>query len=148
MQVDKPSGGAVAGARAQLDALRSFVVAHHLVSVPNDQQAQVAEAPPYNRSNGAYISIPGPYEKGVAYTYYIAPPDPSWSAAERAAYIQGKASQLYTSVHEVWPQQPGASSAPDPRTYWQAFHDRFLSYGGPPIPLLRRAMVGEGGSLL
>jgi uncharacterized protein (DUF885 family) len=44
-------------------------------------------------------------------------------------------------------QQPGASSAPDPRTYWQAFHDKFLSYGGPPIPLVRRAMVGEGGSL-
>ena len=71
--------------------------------MPNDQQAQVAEAPPYNRSNGAYISVPGPYEKGVAYTYYIAPPDPSWSAAERAEYVQGKASLLYTSVHEVWP---------------------------------------------
>ena len=275
VQADKPLSGAVAGARAQLDALRNFVIAHHVVPVPNDQQALVAEAPAYNRSNGAYISVPGPYEKGVAYTYYIAPPDPSWSAAERAAYLPGKASLLYTSVHEVWPghflqflhsnrnpskiaalwvsyafaegwahygeelmweeglgdgnpeqhigqlteallrnvryqcaiglhtqgmsvaqceqmfreqayqdpgnarqqaargtydpeylkytlgklmirklradwvaQQPGAASAQDPRTYWQAFHDKFLSYGGPPIPLVRRAMVGEGGSLL
>jgi len=24
---------------------------------------------------------------------------------------------------------------------WKAFHDRFLSYGGPPIPLVRRAML-------
>jgi uncharacterized protein (DUF885 family) len=275
MQADKPTGGAVAGARVQLDMLRAFVIAHHVVSVPDDQQAQVAEAPPYNRSNGAYISIPGPYEKGVAYTYYIASPDPSWSAAERAAYIPGKAALLYFSVHEVWPghflqflhsnrnpskiealwvsyayaegwahyseelmweeglgdgnpeqhigqlteallrnvryqcaiglhtqgmsvaqceqmfreqayqdsgsarqqaargtydpeylkytlgklmirklradwvaRQPGAASAPDPRTYWQPLHDKFLSYGGPPIPMVRRAMVGEGGSLL
>ena len=25
---------------------------------------------------------------------------------------------------------------------WHAFHDRFLSFGGPPIPLVRRAMLG------
>lgn len=273
-QADKPSGGAVAGARAQLDTLRSFVIARHIVSVPSDEQAQVAEAPPYARSNAAYISVPGPYETNVPYIYYIAPPDPAWSAAERAAYIPGKAALLYFSVHEVWPghfqqflhsnrnaskiaalwvgyayaegwahyseelmweeglgagdpeqhigqlieallrnvrflsaiglhtagmtvaesermfreqafqdpgnarqqaargtydpeylkytlgklmirklrsdwvaQQPGAAAAKDPRTYWQAFHDKFLSYGGPPVPMVRKAMVGEGGSL-
>ncbi len=273
-QADKTSGGAVAGARLQLDTLRSFVIAHHVVTVPSDEQAHVAEAPPYNRSNGAYISVPGPYEQGVPYTYYIAPPDPAWSAAERAAYIPGRATLLYTSVHEVWPghflqflhsnrnpskiaalwvgyayaegwahyseelmweerlgegdpaqhigqlteallrnvrfisaiglhtsgmsvaesermfreqafqdpasarqqaargtydpeylkytlgklmirklrtdwvaRQPGAAAATDPRIYWQAFHDQFLSYGGPPIPMVRAAMVGEGGSL-
>ena len=29
------------------------------------------------------------------------------------------------------------------------FHDQFLSYGGPPIPLVRQAMLGAGdhGSL-
>jgi hypothetical protein len=31
--------------------------------------------------------------------------------------------------------------------YWQAFHDKFLSYGGPPIPLVRKYMLGEGGAL-
>jgi hypothetical protein len=30
---------------------------------------------------------------------------------------------------------------------WKAFHDAFLSYGGPPIPLVRKAMVGDKGSL-
>jgi hypothetical protein len=29
------------------------------------------------------------------------------------------------------------------RTAWKAFHDRVLSFGGPPIPLLRRAMMNE-----
>ncbi len=29
------------------------------------------------------------------------------------------------------------------RAGWKAFHDRFLSFGGPPIPLVRQAMMGE-----
>ncbi|MDQ2878520.1 MAG: DUF885 domain-containing protein [Pseudomonadota bacterium] len=29
------------------------------------------------------------------------------------------------------------------RAGWKAFHDQFLSYGGPPIPLVRKAMMGE-----
>ena len=28
------------------------------------------------------------------------------------------------------------------RSAWKQFHDAFLSYGGPPIPLVRRAMMG------
>jgi uncharacterized protein (DUF885 family) len=28
------------------------------------------------------------------------------------------------------------------RAAWRAFHDRFLSYGGPPIPLVREQMLG------
>jgi hypothetical protein len=44
-------------------------------------------------------------------------------------------------------RQPGAAAEPDPRKYWYDFHNAFLSYGGPPIPLVRRAMVGEGGAL-
>jgi hypothetical protein len=273
MQADKPQGGAVAHAREQLKDLRAFVVAKNVVTIPSDEVPQVAEAPPYNRANAAYINIPGPYEKGVAYVFNIAPPDPSWTAKERAEYIPGKAALLYTSVHEVWPghfvqflhsnrnpskiaalwvgyayaegwahyceemmweeglgegnaeqhigqltdallrdvrflsaiglhtqgmtlaesdrmfrdsafqdpgdarqqaargtydpeylkytlgklmirklradwiaQQPAAAGA-DPKQYWHDFHDKFLSYGGPPIPLARQAMVGEGGSL-
>jgi hypothetical protein len=272
MQADKPQGGAVEGARAQLDSLRAYIVEKKIVTIPSEEKPLVAEAPPYNRGNFAYINIPGPYEKGVAYVYNISPPDPAWSAKERAAYIPGKASLTFTSVHEVWPghflqflhsnrnpskvealwvgyafaegwahyceemmweqglgqgdpathvgqlsdallrnvrfisaiglhtqgmseaesdrmfresafQDPGnarqqaargtydpeylkytlgklmirklrsdwVSQQPDvgtdPREKWQAFHDKFLSYGGPPIPLVRRAMVGDGGSL-
>ena len=29
------------------------------------------------------------------------------------------------------------------RAGWKAFHDTFLSYGGPPIPLVRQSMLGE-----
>ena len=274
MRANKPSGGPVEGARAQLAQLHDFIVAKNIVRIPSDERPQVAEAPPYNRSNAAYINIPGPFEKGVAYIFMIAPPDPAWSAEERAQYIPGKATLLYTTVHEVWPghflqflysnrnpskvaalwvgyafaegwahyceemmweqglgngdaeqhigqltdallrnvrylsaiglhtqgmtlaesdrmfreraytdpgnarqqaargtfdpeylkytlgklmirklradwvaRQPGAAASADPRQYWYDFHNRFLSYGGPPIPLVRKAMVGEGGSL-
>lgn len=29
------------------------------------------------------------------------------------------------------------------RDAWKAFHDAFLSYGGPPVPMVRAAMMGE-----
>lgn len=103
MNADKPEGGPVAGARAQLGDLRQFVLDHKIVSVPSEEQALVAEAPPYNRANSAYIEIPGPYEKSLPAVYYIAPPDPSWSKADQLAYIPGKSDLLFTSVHEVWP---------------------------------------------
>ncbi len=44
----------------------------------------------------------------------------------------------------------GAVAAqPGDQALWHDFHDQFLSYGGPPIPLLRKEMLGErAGSLL
>lgn len=271
MNSKKPEGGAVAGARGQLAALRSFLVDKKIVTIPGTEEAKVEESPPYNRGNSAYINVPGPYDKGVASIFYIAPPDPKWTAAERAAYVPGKADLLFTTVHEVWPghflqflhanrnpskvqalwvgyayaegwahyseemmweaglsdgdpethigqltnallrnvrflsaiglhtenmtvkqseqmfrdsafQDPGNArqqaargtydpaylnytlgklmimklrtdwlakqpKSEDPRAHWQEFHDRFLSFGGPPIPVVRREMVGEGGSL-
>ena len=273
----KPKDGAVADAREQLVTLKEFVIANKVVSVPGTDEAMVAEAPPYNRSNAAFIQVPGPYDKGVMSVYNIAPPDPKWSKAEQAAYIPSEASLLFTSVHEVWPghflqflhsnanpakleglwvgyafaegwahyceemmyekglgkgdpekhigqimdallrdvrllssiglhthgmtvaqsekmfreqafQDPGnarqqaargtydpaylnytlgklmirklrtdwvakhaaagATPAADDQSLWHDFHDQFLSYGGPPIPLLRKEMLGEEGTLL
>lgn len=104
MRADKPTGGTVEGARAQLAELRQFVQDKKIVTIPNPEPALVAESPPYNRGNFAYISIPGPYENpAVRATYYVAPPDPKWTAAERNAYVPGKAYLLYVSAHEVWP---------------------------------------------
>ncbi|HEY2780859.1 MAG TPA: DUF885 domain-containing protein [Steroidobacteraceae bacterium] len=276
MQANKPKGGALEEARNQLKMLKDFIVQNNVVSIPTKDEALVAEAPAYNRANFAFINTAGPYDKGVASIYNIAPPDPKWSKAEQAAYIPGEAALLFTSVHEVWPghflqflhsnanpdkleglwvgyafaegwahyceemmvdeglakgeperhvgqlseallrdvrllsaiglhthgmtvaqsekmfreqafQDPGnarqqaargtydpaylnytlgklmirklrsdwlaktapagAAPAADDHSRWHEFHDKFLSYGGPPIPLLRKEMVG-GGSLL
>jgi len=100
---DKPKDGALVAARAQLVELKKYVQDHAVVSIPTNEDALVAEAPVYSRSNAAYIQVPGPYDKGVASTYNIAPPDPKWSRAEQLAYIPSEATLLYTSVHEVWP---------------------------------------------
>jgi hypothetical protein len=261
----KPPGGPVRAAQTQLDTLERFLREKNLVTIPGTEKALVRESPPYQRFNAAYIDIPGPYEKGLPSIYYIAPPDPSWSAAERAAYVPGVADLLFVSVHEVWPghflnflhsnraeskfgqvfvgyafaegwahyteemmweaglgngnpevhvgqlsnallrnvrylsaiglhtkgmsvqesermfrerayQDPGnarqqaARGTYDPgylnytlgkllirdlregwtkdrggRNAWREFHDQFLSFGGPPIPLVRKAMLGEAG---
>jgi uncharacterized protein (DUF885 family) len=100
---DKSQGGPVQGAREQLARLKQFLIDRDLVSIPGDEEALVDEAPPYQRQNSAYIIIPGPYDKGMPSIYYIAPPDPSWSKAEREAYIPGRADLLFVSIHEVWP---------------------------------------------
>jgi hypothetical protein len=54
-------------------------------------------------------------------------------------YTLGKL--MIRKLREDWTKDRGGKSA------WHDFHDRFLSYGGPPIPLVRRAMVGAGPAL-
>ena len=103
MARDKPKNGAIAEARAQLDTLRAFLLDQGVVSIPSQDIAAVKQAPPYNSQNAAYMNIAGPYDKGLGGSYFIAPPDPSWSKADQAAYIPAKATLLFTSVHEVWP---------------------------------------------
>ncbi len=103
MNANKPEGGAVAGARAQLAGLKQFLIEKDLVTIPGPEEAKVEEAPPYNRQNFAYINIPGPFEKNLPSVYYIAPPDPSWPKSVQDAFVGGEADLLFTSIHEVWP---------------------------------------------
>jgi uncharacterized protein (DUF885 family) len=103
MDASKSPLGPVEEARAQLPALKQFLVDTKLVSIPGTEEALVEEAPPYNRQNSAYIDIPGPYETGMPSVYYIAPPDPSWTPEEQAGYIPGTKNLLFASAHEVWP---------------------------------------------
>ena len=103
VQDQKPDGGPVPGARAQLPGLRKFIEKQKIVSIPGTEEALVDEAPPHRRTNSAYIRIPGPYEVGLPSVYYIAPPDPNWSEEDQLAYIPGESDLLFTSVHEVWP---------------------------------------------
>jgi uncharacterized protein (DUF885 family) len=263
MLADKPEGDIVAAATRQVPELTTFVQSHDLVTIPTGEHALVREAPPYNRQNTAYIDPPGPLEHGIPSIYYIAPPDPSWSAQKQHDYLPGKDSLLFITTHEVMPghflqflhsnrspsrvgrlfvgygfaegwahyaeqlmwdaglgagdpevhigqiaealerdcrfisaiglhtqgmtvaqskdlfvnqcykdegnaEQQAARGTYDPeylnytlnkfmilklrqdwtatrggRQAWKAFHDAFLSYGGPPVPLVRQAMMGE-----
>ncbi|HEY4561391.1 MAG TPA: DUF885 domain-containing protein [Thermoanaerobaculia bacterium] len=99
----KPAGGPVEGARRQLAGLRRFVEEHGLVSIPGEEEARIAEAPPYQRWNSAYIDIPGPYDRHLPSIYYIVPPDPSWTPEEQEQYVPNEADLLFVTIHEVWP---------------------------------------------
>jgi hypothetical protein len=99
----KPAEGAVETARLQMAETKAFLLEQGLVSIPGDEEAVVAEAPPYARSNFAYINIPGPWEHDQPAVYFIAPPNPARPDEVRQAYVPGEADLLFTSVHEVWP---------------------------------------------
>src|SRR5207249_2078068 len=101
---DKASGtNVVEMASNQLADLRKFIQEKDIVTIPGTEEAKVAQAPPYKAWNFAYINIPGPYETNLPSVYYVSPPDPSWPKEKREAYIPGKGSLLFTSVHEVYP---------------------------------------------
>lgn len=103
MSSRKPKEGSVNAATDQLQETRQFIEREALVSIPGNEKAKVDEAPPYARSNFAYINIPGAWEKNQPSVYYISPPNPAWPEDVQADYIAGEADLLFTSVHEVWP---------------------------------------------
>lgn len=103
VEAQKPADGAVAEAHRQLAQLKAFLTEKDLLSIPSQEDATVAESPPFKRWNSAYIDIPGAFEPALPSIYYVAPPDPAWSAAEQAAYVPSKANLLFISAHEVWP---------------------------------------------
>jgi uncharacterized protein (DUF885 family) len=57
-------------------------------------------------------------------------------------YTLGKL--MIRKLRQDWTASRGGRAA------WKEFHDEFLRYGGPPIPLIRRAMMGpdDDGTLL
>lgn len=103
MSGNKPKTGSIEAAREQVRESRQFIVQEDLVGIPGSEEARVEEAPPYARSDLAYINIPGAWEKSQPSTYYISPPNPAWPEDVQADYIAGEADLLFVSVHEVWP---------------------------------------------
>jgi uncharacterized protein (DUF885 family) len=55
-------------------------------------------------------------------------------------YTLGKL--MIRKLREDWSATRGGRSA------WKEFHDNFLTFGGPPIPLVRRAMLGNDSPAL
>lgn len=55
-------------------------------------------------------------------------------------YTMGKL--MIRKLREDWTASRGGRKA------WRAFHDQFLSFGGPPIPLVRKTMLGPDAGAL
>ena len=55
-------------------------------------------------------------------------------------YTMGKL--MIRRLRDDWTSRRGGRKA------WRDFHDRFLTYGGPPIPMVRREMMGSAAGSL
>ena len=101
--------------------------------------------------NARYLSAIGLHTKGMTIEQserlfreqaYKDPGNARQQAARGAydpAYLNYTLGKLMIrKLREDWTGTRGGREA------WHDFHDQFLSYGGPPIPLVRRAMVGGG----
>jgi hypothetical protein len=104
--------------------------------------------------NARYLSAIGMHTKGMTLAEserlfreqaYQDPGNARQQAARGAydpAYLNYTLGKLMIrKLREDWSSSRGGREA------WHDFHDQFLSYGGPPIPLVRRAMVGAGPAL-
>jgi uncharacterized protein (DUF885 family) len=101
------AGDLLRKATGDLAALRAFVVAHHILTLPADDDVSVAATPEFERSTTfASLSAPGPLEQHATHAfYYVTPVDPSWSAdrqAQHLAFYNDYAFPL-VSAHEVMP---------------------------------------------
>ncbi|MEO9849916.1 MAG: DUF885 domain-containing protein [Reichenbachiella sp.] len=101
---EKPKEGSIQAASENLKRLKNFIIKNEIISIRSEQECLVVEAPPYRRTNGAYISIPGPYEPdSVRAMFYLSPANENWSEEEITKYTRSKNSVINTAVHEVWP---------------------------------------------
>jgi hypothetical protein len=55
---------------------------------------------------------------------------------------QEQSREMFRKRHADWTASRGG------RVAWKSFHDTLLSYGGPPMPLVCRAMFGNDTPVL
>ena len=91
---------------AGLAAIRDYVVAHHLATIPSEVPPLVRETPPSMRATTfASMDTPGPFEKSTEAYFYVTLPDPSWPQDRREQLLEFFSPPLISddSVHEVYP---------------------------------------------
>jgi len=93
--------------RATLETIRQFLVDRHIITIPSEVRAQVAETPSFNRAlSFASMSTPGPYEtRATEAYYYVTPPDPSWNAEQTEQHMSfyNRYALEIVSIHEAYP---------------------------------------------
>jgi uncharacterized protein (DUF885 family) len=101
-----PADQVIAQVNGGLAALRSYVVEHHIATIPSEVPPIVAETPPFMRATTfASMDSPGPLEKSTEAYFYVTLPDPSWPAKKTEQLLAFYAPPTIsdTSVHEVYP---------------------------------------------
>ncbi len=100
-------GELVAEVARDLDKIRQWVLDHHIVAIPSDVRATVAETPQFDRATTfASMDTPGPFEKKATQAYYyVTPTEDNWSEKQKNEWLT--AFNYYTadvvSIHEAYP---------------------------------------------
>ncbi len=93
--------------RRSLEASRTFVAEHQLVTLPSEAVPLVEETPPYARSGSfASMDTPGPFETAAtAAYYYVTPVEPDWDAqhADEHLSLYNPPVVAIINVHEAFP---------------------------------------------
>jgi uncharacterized protein (DUF885 family) len=108
IQHDHPTAeGLIPDTGKDLEAIRKFVIDHHIASIPSEVRPRVKETLPFNRA-GSFASMdsPGPFEtKATEAYYYVTPVEANWTEKEKEDWLC--AFDYYTSdvvsIHEVYP---------------------------------------------
>jgi len=97
----------LASFRATFNGLVSFILEHHIVTIPSDVRPVVEETPPFMRATTfASMDTPGPYETHATEAYFNATlPEPSMTPSEVEGYMHGfnMGTVISTAVHEAYP---------------------------------------------
>jgi hypothetical protein len=108
LQSKHPAEGAlIETAAGDLRALRQFVVVHHIITLPPDDDVKVQATPEFERSTTfASMDAPGPLEKHATEAYYyVTPVEGDWPAARKEQHLGFFNDYAFPliSAHEVMP---------------------------------------------
>lgn len=122
IQKDHPSAtNLISDVAKDLETIRSYLVDHHIISLPSEVRAKVEETPQYQRATSfASMDTPGAFEKKATEAfYYVTPVEPEWPERQKEEWLTSF--NYYTtdvvSIHEAYPghyvqfQRLSASSA-------------------------------------
>lgn len=108
IQKDHPTAdGLLPDTRKNLEAIREFVIKHHIVTIPSDVRVKVEETPPpFRRTSFASMDAPGVFEtKATEAYYYVTPTEPDWPQKQKDEWLT--AFNYYTTdvvtIHEAYP---------------------------------------------
>jgi len=108
IQRDHPTAeGLIPDTRKDLEAIRKFVLDHHIIAIPSEARPRVEETLPFDRASSlASMDSPGPFEATATEAYYyVTPVEANWTEKEKEDWLC--AFNYYTldvvSIHEVYP---------------------------------------------
>ena len=91
--------------RRETAAIEAFVRETGLIGLP-DAPLRITWTPEFLRPyGGAFLSPPGPLDRGLVSEFWVTPPDPTWPAERLESYLREENEQMLRvlSIHEAIP---------------------------------------------